>query len=511
VVGVLLALQATSSILKRISNTVLRIATKFETGASRIKDAVKAFQSVGGFLRGGGRALKALFNIGDPMQQRVTDFGESAGRFSRVRSGLGRVGQSMKTLGRGSLSPFVTDEAFDAVKIGLPRGIGPQKLVSGKLGKALSSIPFEQPDGPPRAPKVDDAVRLMTDGGQIIANERQSGLGRLSNLFGRVPTKLDDIISAIRTVDVSINSLDEILAKGGKVARTGGSILSRIGIRGGLAAGGGIAAILANILTRGKSSGLGKILKGGRIGRALKFGGNLAGVSVLRSGKFSSFSLPGGLQKLTRLLTPKSLRTAISKPLSKGLQRLGSTGLRRAASRVGLRGVSKVLAGRVSLAIPVIGGLINALDLLTMAITFAIPGMKMFSPVRFILEKLFNVTKDFVKFLSDLTLDDIISGITDSRFEQRQNRTMAAPGQDGVSPSKIRANAITGQPNDRRDTDRRNAPGTNIGAFENETQPRNQFNVTVNAENQDEEGLVNKIIDRITNMQRKEEQFYGGE
>jgi hypothetical protein len=526
-IGLALGLDALTSLVKRVTNSVRRVGM----AKNRIGEALSRARgltipkSVGGFLRGGGRALKALFNIGDPAQRTLGEFADSPGLFGRMRSGLSRAGRPPARFISGvgqAVNPnrslikrtaqkrpqlvsrlipraLVTDVASDAVDIGLPRGIGPQKRVTGALGKSLSSIPTD----------MIDSIEVVTDGGQVIANEGQSGLSRLSNLFGRVPTKLDDIISAIRTVDVSINSLDEILAKGKTGIKQGAGILARIGGKRALLGAGGILTTLGTILTRGKGKGLINLLKGGKTGMIGRFLGKLTGFSALRRPGI------GGISKRimgfgTRIL-PKAVTSALSSGASSFFKFLGSKGLKSLAQKGGFTMLTKLFAGRAAMAIPVIGQLIGALDMLTLIVTTLIPGMEGFSPLTFAMEQLFNVTMDLVNFLSDLTLDDIISGITDSRFEQRQNRTMAAPGQRGVSPSKIRANAITGQPNDRRDTDRRNAPGTNIGAFENETQPRNQFNVTVNAENQDEEGLVNKIIDRITNMQRKEEQFYGGE
>jgi hypothetical protein len=530
-IGLALGLDALTSLVKRVTNSVRRVGM----AKNRIGEAIARARgltipkSVGGFLSGAKSLLLPGTNTAGGqtasesragLQQTARRVGpDSASRLGRVRSGIGRVGRSLtrsvggigsslagagRTVGATARSTAVRlgilDEVLDdSVRVGLPKGIGPRRTIGpSRLGEIISSIQSSAAD-----------EEIVTDGGRIIANARQSGLSRLSNLFGRVPTKLDDIISAIRTVDVSINSLDEILAKGKTGIKQGAGILARIGGKRALLGAGGALATLATILTRGKGKGLINLLKGGKTGMIGSILGKITGISALRREGIGLISR--GIMGLGKKVLPKALTGALSSGASSFFKFLGSKGLKSLAQKGGFTMLTKLFAGRAAMAIPVIGQLIGALDMLTLIVTTLIPGMKTFSPLTFAMEQLFNVTMDLVNFLSDLTLDDIISGITDSRFEQRQNRTMAVPGQEGVSPSKIRANAITGQPNDRRATDRRNAPGTNVGAFENETQPRNQFNVTVNAENQDEEGLVNKIIDRITNMQRKEEQFYGGE
>jgi hypothetical protein len=157
------------------------------------------------------------------------------------------------------------------------------------------------------------------------------------------------------------------------------------------------------------------------------------------------------------------------------------------------------------MAIPVIGQLIGALDLLTMAITFAIPGVEMFSPLTFVMEKLFNVTMDFVNFLSDLSLQDIIDGLTDSAVDR--DKVMEPANERGTNARETMNNAIGGTGASERRNMNRSAPGTNpLGG--DSGRPNKQINVNINGNNSNPEDIATTVMDRILMNERKERQFY---
>lgn len=100
-----------------------------------------------------------------------------------------------------------------------------------------------------------------------------------------------------------------------------------------------------------------------------------------------------------------------------------SIGGKALLSKIGIGAITKALAGRVLYAIPFIGQLIGVIDLLTMAITFLLPGVETFSPVMYTLTKLFEGAVFLYKktlgglralgnFLSGLSLSDFVPDIS---------------------------------------------------------------------------------------------------
>jgi hypothetical protein len=146
-----------------------------------------------------------------------------------------------------------------------------------------------------------------------------------------------------------------------------------------------------------------------------------------------------------------------------------------------------------------------------MAITFAIPGVKMFSPLTYVMEQLYSATKDFIDFISDLTLDDIIDALT-SGGSQEQGGSMPGPGQR-VDPG---VNSTQTQP--RNPNSPQQQPGMNQSrsANQNTTQtgqgrrPRRDVTINVNGAGENTEGIVTKIMNRLQTEEQKNERFYRG-